>query len=132
MPAVLVVDDLADMRKMIRTMLESDGHTVTEARNGRDALDVLRDGHFDIVVTDILMPESDGIELIRAIASRANMGIIAISGGGSYMPATISLAMAEAMGAGMTLFKPFRKQELLDAVNGLAAELGRRRAASRA
>lgn len=129
MPTVLVVDDLADMRKMIRTMLESDGHNVTEASNGRDALTVLRDGHFDIVVTDILMPEADGIELIRAIASRPNMGIIAISGGGNYMPATISLAMAEAMGAGTTLFKPFRKQELLDAVNGLAVELGRRRAA---
>ena len=129
MAAVLVVDDLADMRKILRTMLESDGHTVTEAGDGRQALAALGDGHFDIVVTDILMPESDGIELIRAIGSRANLGIVAISGGGSYMPAAASLAMAQAMGASATLFKPFRKQELLDAVRGLIAELGRRRTA---
>jgi YesN/AraC family two-component response regulator len=71
----------------------------------------------DLLVTDILMPEADGLEVIRAASARPELGIIAISGGGNYMPAAVSLAMSEAFGARKVLFKPFRKQELLDAVN---------------
>jgi YesN/AraC family two-component response regulator len=75
----------------------------------------------DVLVTDILMPEADGLEVIRAASGRPELGIIAISGGGNYMPAAVSLAMSEAFGARKVLFKPFRKQELLDAVNSVIA-----------
>jgi CheY-like chemotaxis protein len=122
MARVLVVDDMAEMRTMIRTMLESAGHSVTEAENGRTGIKVLRGtDQIDVLVTDILMPEADGIEVIRAASDRPGLGIIAISGGGSYMPAAVSLAMSEAFGARKVLFKPFRKQELLEAINSVLA-----------
>jgi CheY-like chemotaxis protein len=118
MAKVLVADDVPEMRSMIRSMLESAGHEVMEAHDGRAAIKVLQGTEaVDIIVTDILMPEADGLEVIRAAADRPELGIIAISGGGNYMPAAVSLAMSEAFGARKVLFKPFRKQELLDAVN---------------
>ena len=130
MARVLVVDDMADMRTMIRTMLESAGHTVTEAENGRIGIKALRgEEPIDILVTDILMPEADGIEVIRAAADRPRLGIIAISGGGSYMPAAVSLAMSEAFGARKVLFKPFRKQELLEAISSVLTAVNRARPA---
>lgn len=120
MARVLVVDDMADMRAMIRTMLESAGHSVIEAENGRTGIKALQGSEtIDVLITDILMPEADGIEVIRAAADRPGLGIIAISGGGSYMPAAVSLAMSEAFGARKVLFKPFRKQELLEAINAV-------------
>jgi CheY-like chemotaxis protein len=130
MARVLVVDDMAEMRTMIRTMLESAGHSVTEAENGRAGIKTLRENsQIDVLVTDILMPEADGIEVIRAAGDRPGLGIIAISGGGSYMPAAVSLAMSEAFGARKVLFKPFRKQELLEAINSVLAAASRARPA---
>jgi CheY-like chemotaxis protein len=132
MAKVLVVDDVVEMRSMIRSMLESAGHDVSEAGNGRAAIKILQGSDpIDVLVTDILMPEADGLEVIRAAGARADLGIIAISGGGNYMPAAVSLAMSEAFGARKVLFKPFRKQELLDAIDSVIAgvEEGRRKAA---
>lgn len=131
MAKVLVVEDVAEMRTTIRTMLESAGHTVTEAENGRAGIAILRSGGaLDVLVTDILMPEADGLEVIRAATDRDGLAIIAISGGGSYMPAAVSLAMSEAFGARKVLFKPFRKSELLEAIDSVlaAARVGGRRA----
>ena len=122
MAKVLVVDDVVEMRSMIRSMLESAGHAVSEAGDGKAAIEILQGaGPLDVLVTDILMPEADGLEVIRAAAARTDLGIIAISGGGNYMPAAVSLAMSEAFGARKVLFKPFRKQELLDAVSSVIA-----------
>lgn len=107
---------------MLRSMLESAGHDVTEANNGRAAIEILQGSDpVDVLVTDILMPEADGLEVIRAASGRPELGIIAISGGGNHMPAAISLAMSEAFGARKVLFKPFRKQELLDALKSVVA-----------
>ena len=130
MVRVLVVDDVVEMRSMLRSMLESAGHQVSEANDGRAAIRILQGPDpIDILVTDILMPEADGLEVIRVASSRPDLGIIAISGGGNYMPAAVSLAMSEAFGARKVLFKPFRKQELLDAVSAVIAgvENARRR-----
>jgi CheY-like chemotaxis protein len=122
MVRVLVVDDVVEMRSMIRSMLESAGHEVTEANSGRAAIKTLQGPDpIDVLVTDILMPDADGLEVIRATSGRPELGIIAISGGGNYMPAAVSLAMSEAFGARKVLFKPFRKQELLDAVSAVVA-----------
>jgi CheY-like chemotaxis protein len=134
MAKVLVVDDVVEMRSMIRSMLESAGHNVTEANDGRAAIKILQGPDpIDVLVTDILMPEADGLEVIRAAAGRPELGIIAISGGGNYMPAAVSLAMSEAFGARKVLFKPFRKQELLEAVSAVitGVEDARRRSQSR-
>ena len=103
---------------------------MTEAENGRTGISALRGAEpIDVLVTDILMPEADGIEVIRAASDRPGLGIIAISGGGSYMPAAVSLAMSEAFGARKVLFKPFRKQELLEAINSVLAAASRARPA---
>ena len=131
MAKVLVVEDVAEMRTTIRTMLESAGHTVTEAENGRAGIGILRSSQpIDVLVTDILMPEADGLEVIRAAADRHGLAIIAISGGGNYMPAAVSLAMSEAFGARKVLFKPFRKSELIEAIDSVlaAAKTGVQRA----
>ena len=107
---------------MLRSMLESAGHHVTEASNGRAAIAILQGSDpVDLLVTDILMPEADGLEVIRTASTRPELGIIAISGGGNHMPAAVSLAMSEAFGARKVLFKPFRRQELLDAVSSVVA-----------
>jgi len=128
MVRVLVVDDVVEMRTMLRSMLESAGHVVAEANNGRAAIKILQGSDpVDVLVTDILMPEADGLEVIRAASSRPELGIIAISGGGAHMPAAVSLAMSEAFGARKVLFKPFRKQELLDAVGSVAAEAAKQK-----
>lgn len=118
MARILVVEDSSEMRAVIRTMLESAGHSVIEAPNGRLGIEKLQaPDPLDVLVTDILMPEADGLEVIRAAATRQNLAIVAISGGGNYMPAAVSLAMSEAFGARKVLFKPFRKKELLEAVD---------------
>ena len=130
MAKVLVVDDMAEMRTMLRTMLESAGHSVIEAANGREGIKALRGpAQIDVLVTDILMPETDGIEVIRAATDQPDLGIIAISGGGTHLPAAVSLAMSEAFGARKVLFKPFRKQELLEAVDSVLAATARARRA---
>jgi CheY-like chemotaxis protein len=122
MARVLVVEDVAEMRVTIRTMLESAGHAVMEADNGRAGIGILRSSTaLDVLVTDILMPEADGLEVIRAAGERPGLAIIAISGGGNYMPAAVSLAMSEAFGARKVLFKPFRKSELLEAIDSVLA-----------
>jgi CheY-like chemotaxis protein len=78
---VLVVDDNHDMRELLERILRRDGHVVEHAANGRDALERLAGGGFDIVLTDLLMPEMDGIELIRELAARApDIPVVALSG----------------------------------------------------
>lgn len=129
MARILVVEDVREMRTTIRAMLESAGHSVIEAADGRIGIERLQSAEpIDVLVTDILMPEADGLEVIRAASRRADLAIIAVSGGGNYMPAAVSLAMSEAFGARKVLFKPFRKKELLDAVEAVLATSTARRA----
>jgi len=71
---------------------------------------------FDLLVTDILMPEVDGIELLTAVRKmHERLPVVAISGGGT-MPASLALSLSTSLGADAVLFKPFFTDELLDAV----------------
>ncbi len=116
MARILVVDDDALVRETIALALRNAKHVVLEAGNGQRALDVLGRETFDLVVTDILMPEIDGIGLILAIRGQhAHMRILCISGGdragfADYLP------MAGKLGAHMILAKPFTPKQLLAAV----------------
>lgn len=120
MARILIVEDAPDVRQMMRDILETAGHDVVEAENGNTAVRQMESGGFDVLVTDVVMPESDGIELIRTLAEQGRkVPILAVSGGGRHLPAAVSLALTEAAGAHRTLFKPFRAAELLAAVDNL-------------
>lgn len=122
MARILIVEDTPDFRSMMREILQTAGHDVAEAGDGLAAMRQIESGSFDLLVTDVLMPESDGIELIRTLAKqKRRLPILAVSGGGRDLPAAISLALTEAAGAHRTLFKPFRAAELLAAVDELLA-----------
>ena len=119
MAVVLVIDDDKQIRLLIRRILENEGHTVHEAADGKNGILLLQQNSIDLVITDIIMPEKEGLETIIDIRHDfPKMKILAISGGGKtglpdFLPA------AKKFGAHKTLPKPFGKQELLEAVNDL-------------
>lgn len=122
MARILIVEDTPDFRQMMADILRVAGHEVAVAENGNVAVDHMESGSFDLLVTDVLMPESDGIELIRTLARKGwTQPVLAVSGGGHKLPAAVSLALTEAAGAHRTLYKPFRAAELVTAVNELLA-----------
>jgi CheY-like chemotaxis protein len=114
---LLVIEDDADVRALIRRYLEKAGHCVTEAANGETGLQFFRALTVDIVMTDIVMPGQDGLEVIRAVkALRPATNIIAISG---QMAQTGTLLnAAKVLGACCVLAKPFTRQDLLSTVDG--------------
>jgi len=117
MAKILVIDDEDRLRRMMRRILAAAGHDVIEAGNGAEGLKQFAAVNPDIVITDILMPEKEGIETIKDLR-RANgaVWIIAISGGGSSQN-MMFLDFAKALGADTALAKPFRAEELIAAVD---------------
>ena len=123
MARIIVIDDEADLRALLRIMLESQDHEVDEAENGALALKALGKHQYDLIITDIIMPEEDGI----AVASQASKlqptaKVLAISGGGKYLDANQSLSVMELLGVDATLLKPFGRDELIAAVNELLGQ----------
>lgn len=113
MPRILVIDDEPAVRKTIRIILERAGHEVVEAPNGRIAMEKLGSMTVDVVITDILMPDQEGIETIVALRRTGSpIKILAISGGGRSNNVDY-LRMAEKLGADDTLGKPFQVQDLI-------------------
>jgi CheY-like chemotaxis protein len=110
---VLLVDDHPGILAVLTKILTKAGHRPVTASNGREALKRLTDGDFDLIITDINMPDMDGIELILALKeSSGRVPIIAVSGGG-IMPAESLLHDASAFGAVDVIPKPFRNEDLL-------------------
>jgi CheY-like chemotaxis protein len=119
--AILVVDDEPTSREMISLMLEQRGYQVATANDGRAGEQCLAQKAFDLVITDLLMPERDGLELIGALRSRhPGIHIIAITGGG-HLPGSKYLQLARGLGAHSLLEKPFSREELLAAVDAALA-----------
>ena len=117
MARILVIDDEDELRSMLRQMLEFAGHEVAEAVNGAEGIEIYERDAPDLIITDIIMPEQEGVETIIALRrADSALPIIAISGGGR-LDATDFLTMAKKLGARRTLTKPFRRDQLLDAVN---------------
>jgi CheY-like chemotaxis protein len=113
---VLVIDDDAMSRQAIQAILEDDGYSVTCAEDGRRGLAAFRRGRPDVVVTDILMPDKEGIETILELRTLWPHGsIIAISGGGRIAKSDF-LDMAKRCGADAVLAKPFEPDALLSLV----------------
>jgi CheY-like chemotaxis protein len=115
---ILVVDDEAAVREVLRTMLERNGYEVTEAEDGDAAIRAVDADDFDLVVTDLVMPSREGLETIRSIRSRhPALPIIAISA-----PANRDyLRAAENFGAQRTFTKPFSLAAVSEAVRDLLA-----------
>lgn len=116
---VLIVDDNEFIRASMEKFLETNKYKIIGARNGQEAMDKLREQAFGIVITDVLMPETDGFELIDYIRGHEepmkSTPIIAISGGGRTIDADAALTALEEK-VDVILKKPFSKNELLDKV----------------
>ena len=116
MKRVLLVDDDPLVRGTLHTVLARAGYDVEDADNGAKALDAYARQPYDVVITDLVMPDKEGLETIRELRSRyGDVRIIAISGGGvgnadHYLQAALRL------GAVRTLSKPFSNDEILTAV----------------
>jgi PAS domain S-box-containing protein len=106
---ILVADDEVGVRGFLREVLERDGYEVIEAPNGKEAIEQVRAGSVDLVITDLVMPQQEGLETIQALRQDVpGVGIIAISGafGGQF------LQVAKALGADAILIKPISAELL--------------------
>jgi two-component system nitrogen regulation response regulator NtrX len=113
---ILIVDDDAQIRTLLRTVLEAHGYVVRHASDGAEAASLMQAEAPDLVVTDIFMPEADGFEVLAVIKkSHPNMPVIVVSGS-QITPNVDFLHLAGRLGAYSVLHKPFRPQELLDMV----------------
>ncbi len=116
MARILIVDDEPDILVILDRMLRKMNHETVRAANGKEAVRRLEEGAFDLVITDLIMPESEGIETITAVRKRwPGIKIIAMSGGGRQSPVPY-LAVAATLGADATLAKPFERADLVDAL----------------
>ena len=114
MATILVVDDQEPIRALLRDALEGDGHEVLEAANGRLGLELYRKRPADLIITDMVMPEMNGLDMLLELTRRSpNVKIIAISGGRESQG---WLNAAKLLGTCQTFQKPFDMKQLLSAV----------------
>ncbi len=119
MARILLIEDYDLVRGLLRETLEFAGHTVIEARTGAEGLDLFRKGGADLVITDIVMPDKDGIDVVRALREQVPpVNIIAISGAPGDS-AEDYLDLAYRMGAVKVLLKPFTIAALIAAIDEL-------------
>jgi len=119
MGRILIVEDDKAVRELLREILRRAGHEVVDVENGKEALAAYKDSPVDLVITNILMPEKEGLETIQELRrDDPDIKIIAISGGGQIGPADY-LEVARRFGAMRTFSKPFDRKELLAAVDEL-------------
>ncbi len=116
MKHILVVDDEPQIRLMLKKLLESEGYKVTEAPDGKKAIQCYREDLPDLIITDLLMPEKEGLEtMAELLKENPGLKIIAMSGGGRNKPVGY-LHTAKLLGAAETFEKPIRKEDLLEAI----------------
>ena len=122
MKKILVIDDESVIRALLRQLFERNGFLVIDAEDGRQGLDLYREESPDLVVTDLIMPEEEGLTVIKEIKKMTpDAPIIAISGGG-IGKADVYLQLAKSMGAGRIFEKPFDAKAVLKAVQEMVAE----------
>lgn len=119
MARILVIDDNPEFRIILETHLSSAGHQVVSAPDGDGGIALLEQHtDIDLVLTDILMPHRDGVEVLRTVKRRwPALPVVALSGGG-WIGAGELLGMAERLGADQVLQKPVTRDMLLSVVDG--------------
>lgn len=119
MGKILIIDDEPYILLMLKKMLERAGYEVDLASNGKQGMELFEKEHADLVITDIIMPDKEGLEIILEMKKqRPDLKIIAISGGGRISPESY-LECATHFGATRVFQKPFKQKELVSAVNEL-------------
>lgn len=118
---ILVIDDDKLMCLALAKILISAGYNVVQAGDGEEGLKLYRSQDFDLVITDLIMPDKEGIQIIRELRKEnSRIRIIAMSAGGRG-GATDYLKWARLMGAKQCLSKPIKREDLLDAVQAVLA-----------
>lgn len=116
MARILIIDDEPQIRSMLRLMLERVGYEVIEAADGMEGIRQYRDNPADVIITDLIMPNKDGIGMIIELKKEfPEIKIIAMSGGGVNRPEGY-LDGAKKLGATRTLTKPIDRDEMITAV----------------
>jgi two-component system chemotaxis response regulator CheY len=119
--SILVVDDVPEIQRFVARCLEPAGHAISFASSGHEAARIAKESPVDLLITDVLMPDGDGLELIRDVKQmRPSVRILAISGGGNSLTPQYCTTVAKAMGAHAVLMKPFQRETLL---GGIAAAI---------
>lgn len=119
MQTVLIIEDDHNILLMIKRMLEPFGYEITLASNGQEGLNMFYKFDVDLVITDIIMPEKEGLEIIREMKGvRPDLKIIAMSGGGK-ISAENYLENAKIFGASKILEKPFTRKQMVSAVQDI-------------
>lgn len=115
---VLVIDDEVDICSTLQELLTSEGYNVWTAPNGRKGLQQYHDHQVDLVITDVLMPEMDGLEVVRTLRRLSTTLLIIVMSGGGNRDLDFWVEAKE-FGATQTISKPFRLEEVVAMVRGL-------------
>ncbi len=119
--SVLLIEDDDFVKNMLKQTFEREGYTVATAANGRIGIRLYESNPFDVVITDLIMPDMEGIETITHLRKiNPKVKVIAISGGGRNRPDDY-LHLAAKLGAVKTFVKPVDRNALLDAVRELVS-----------
>jgi DNA-binding response OmpR family regulator len=116
MARILLVEDDGRLRTTLKELLTSSGYEVWEAPDGTGVCDMYQQEHFDLVITDLVMPDIEGLEVIMELRRRDPAARIIAMSGGRKGRAESYLRIAQKLGAKRTLSKPFSNQEFLEAV----------------
>lgn len=123
MPVILLIEDDRDLRAMLKAALVRKDFTVVEAENGKEALVQFKPGITDLVITDLIMPEEDGLKVIMKIREKKpEIKVVAISGGGKAGPGSY-LSLAKALGADAIFPKPFSIADLILKIENLLSRV---------
>lgn len=115
--SILVADDEDSIRSLLEHFLKGAGHSVIAVSNAREACEAMTKQTFDLVITDVLMPDGDGLDLITELKkTQPRARILAMSGGGRYLEGSDYLKLAKGLGAHSAMMKPFTWQQLQEAI----------------
>ena len=119
MPGVLIIEDDNELREMLKLSLARKRYIIQEAENGKDAINHFKPAVTDLVITDLIMPEEDGLKVIMKLKEiKPSVKIIAISGGGKAAPGSY-LNLAKALGADAIYSKPFSVSTMIGKIEEL-------------